>query len=72
MNNNFFEKLYDAEYTKTFTKEGGIERYKTLVKMFAKEATMEMSIIVDTAGEILHDKYGMDWDEIEAVEIAAY
>lgn len=72
MNNNFFEKLHEAEYNKTFTVEGGIARYTELVKMFADKATIEMSIIVDAAAEVLHEKYGMDWDEIEKIELAAY
>lgn len=68
----FQKDLYRAEYSKTFTLEGGIARYQKLVKMFADNASMEMSIIVDTAAQVLHSKYGLDWSDIEAYEIAAY
>lgn len=66
------KELFNAEYTKTFTVEGGIERFQRLVRMFADDASMEMSIIVDAAAEVLNRKYGLDWAEIEKIEIAAY
>lgn len=31
-----------------------------------------MSLIVDTAAQVLHDKYKLDYGTIEALEIEAY
>ena len=66
------KELYEAEYRKTFTVEGGIKRYQNLCRMFVEDSCMEMSLIVDAAAQVLHDKYGLDWGEIEELEINAY
>lgn len=66
------EKLYEAEYRKTFTVEGGIRRYQILCQMFVEDSCMEMSLIVDTVAQVLHNKYGLGWDEIEELAINAY
>ena len=69
---NFIQQLYDAEYSKTFTVQGGIERFLKLAKEFVKNKSSEMSLIVDTAAQVLHDKYGLDYGTIETLEIEAY
>lgn len=68
---NFIEQLTAAEWGKTFTVAGAIERYKALCQMFANSRNMELSHICNAAEIVLHDKYGMDWDEIEAISIEA-
>jgi len=69
---NFIQQLYDAEYSKTLTVHGGIERFLKLAKEFVKNKSAEMSLIVDTAAQVLHDKYKLDYGTIEALEIEAY
>ena len=63
--------LYEVEFNKTFTLEGGVQRFKDLCKMFMYDHSMEMSNIVGVSGEVLHNKYGVSWEDIEAYEIQA-
>lgn len=69
---SFIQQLYDAEYSKTLTVQGGIERFLKLAKEFIKNKSTEMSLIVDTAAQVLHDKYKLDYGTIETLEIEAY
>lgn len=69
---SFIQQLYDAEYSKTLTVQGGIERFLKLAKEFVKNKSTEMSLIVDTAAQVLHDKYKLDYGTIETLEIEAY
>lgn len=69
---NFIQQLYDAEYKKTLTVQGGIERFLKLAKEFVKNKSAEMSLIVDTAAQVLHDKYKLGYGTIETLEIEAY
>ena len=71
-NTDFQQQLYNAEYNKTFTVQGGIERFLKLAKEFVKNKSAEISLIVDTAAQVLHDKYGLDYGTIETLEIEAY
>ena len=68
----FYKELYDAEYSKSLTVEGGIERFLKLAKEFVKNKSIEMSLIVDIAAQVLHDKYKLDYGTIETLEIEAY
>lgn len=68
---NFYTDLYKAEYTKTFTVEGCIERYKKLNARFLEDTSIEMSIICDACAQVLHNKYGVDYETIEAIEAMA-
>ena len=54
-----------------WTKQGKIGEYKRLAKMFADKASMEISVKMSEAALVLHDQFGLEWDEIEAMEIAA-
>lgn len=65
---NFLDQLTTAEFNKCFTLEGQIERYKELCRVFAETPSIEMSCICDAAATVLHEKYNMDWDEIETLE----
>lgn len=69
---SFIQQLYEAEYSKTLTVRGGIERFLKLVKEFDKNKSIEMSLIVDIAAQVLHDKYKLDYGTIETLEIEAY
>lgn len=50
-------------------KQQAIEAYKTAVWFFCKEGTMEASIYADEKAEYLNKQFGMDWTELEAIEI---
>jgi hypothetical protein len=54
-----------------FIKNGMIERFKAACQCFATFADMEHSILCDEYAEQLH-KMGLDWAEIEAIEIETY
>lgn len=69
---SFIQQLYAAEYRKTLTVQGGMERFLKLVKEFDKNKSIEMSLIVDIAAQVLHDKYKLDYGTIETLEIEAY
>ena len=56
-----------------FVKEQAINRYKMMCRMFAKEdAGMELSILMSEQADLLHNQFGMDYNEIESIEIEAY
>jgi len=52
-----------------FIKNKAIEAYIKAVQIFASHSTMENSIYCTEKAEILVEKYGYTWDEIEALEI---
>lgn len=53
-----------------FIKEQSIERYKMLVKMFANNSIMEISIACSDAADFLHNECGLSYEEIEQIEIS--
>lgn len=56
-----------------FIKEQAIDRYKMMCRMFAREdASMELSIMMSEQADRLHNQFGMDYNEIEEIEIEAY
>ena len=55
----------------SFLKEKAIEAYKTAVKAFCEHTDMEHSLYADQKAEYLNAQFGMDWDEIEAIELEA-
>ena len=58
------------EELENWNKKGHIEEYKKLAKMFNQHATMELSSMMSDRAEVLHNRFGMSWEEIEALEIA--
>lgn len=62
-------KNYEA--LKEWNKQGHIDHYKQLAKMAATNLTMELSIMMGEAADTLHNHFGMEWSEIEEIEIAA-
>lgn len=59
------------EEIKEWNKAGHIESYKKLVKLFSINPSMELSIMMDKQAEILVKRFGMTWEEIEELEMAA-
>lgn len=54
-----------------WNKKGHIEEYKKLAEMFNKKATMELSSMMSDRAEVLHNRFNMSWEEIEALELEA-
>jgi hypothetical protein len=50
-------------------KAQAIESYIQAIRFFLKDSTMEASIFADHKAEYLHSECGMDWSEIEEIEI---
>jgi hypothetical protein len=56
-----------------FIKEQAIDRYKMMCRMFAQDdAGMELSILMSEQADRLHNQFGMDYNEIEAIEIEVF
>lgn len=56
-----------------FIKEQAIDRYKMMCRMFARQdAGMELSIMMSEQADKLHNQFGMDYNEIERIEIESY
>ena len=57
----------------TFRKEQAIDRYKMMCRMFARQdAGMELSILMSEQADLLHNQFGMDYNEIEVIEIEVF
>ena len=57
----------------SFLKEQAISRYRMLCRMFAEQdAGMELSIIMCEQADKLHNTFGMDYNEIEQIEIEVF
>ncbi|MDO4345611.1 MAG: hypothetical protein Q4C50_12510 [Eubacteriales bacterium] len=54
-----------------WSKEGNIEEYKKLARMFDQNSTMELSIMMGKRADVLHNRFNMSWEEIEKLEIEA-
>lgn len=61
----------NASELEAWTKEGNIKEYKKLAKLFNNNPTMELSAMMSDCAEILHDRFGVSWEEIEEMEMAA-
>lgn len=62
--------FHSIEEIDAFLKNQAIEAYKKAVELFALHATMENSIYADSKAEILVNRHGLTWEDIEALEIA--
>ncbi len=52
-----------------FIKAEAIRSYKVAMKLFYRHSTMEASIYAQNIAERLHKQFGMDWTEIENIEL---
>ena len=71
MNREFKEQMAMIDEQKTNTKGKVINWYRTLNKLFNTNPIMEVSVKLSETSLLLHDKYGLSWNEIEALEIDA-
>lgn len=53
-----------------WNKDGHIKEYRRLAEMFSQSPSMEISSIMSDRAAVLHDSFGMSWEEIEELEIA--
>lgn len=54
-----------------WNRQGHIEEYKKLARMFNNHSTMELNNLMCEKAEVLHNRFHMSWDEIEQLEIEA-
>lgn len=52
-----------------FLKDNAINAYRQAVELFAIHSTMENSIYCDERAEILVNKFGFTWEDVEELEI---
>lgn len=69
---DFYDMMKETEGKACFTKEKHIERYMKFIEQFAENPSMELSMICQACANVLHEKYGMEWGEIEDIELAVY
>lgn len=62
MTNKFYMGFND-------NKENRIKFYQFLADRFTKNPEMETSVLMSEAADKLVEKFGMNWEEIEALEI---
>ena len=55
-----------------FIKAQTIKKYQLLCEMFAKNASMELIVMMEPYEKRLHDECGLSYEEIEEIEIKAY
>ena len=55
-----------------YIKQEAVEEYQRRIRYFADHSTMEASIFCSEQADLLHNNFGFSYEEIEAIEIAAY
>lgn len=55
----------------SYLKDKAITAFKNAVWAFTRNPSMAASLYVAEKAEFLNNLHGMDWDEIEAIEIEA-
>ena len=55
-----------------FLKAQAVDRYKLMCRRFANSSSMELSVLMSEQADKLHTVFGMDYNEIEAIEIEAF
>ena len=53
-------------------KEQAIDRYKMMCRKFMDDSTMELSILMSNHADYMHNVCGMDYNDIEAIEIEVF
>lgn len=69
---DFYDMMKETERKACFTKKKHIKRYMKFIEQFAENPSMELSMICQACANVLHEKYGMEWGEIEDIELAVY
>ena len=55
-----------------YIKQKAVEEYQRRIRYFENHSTMEASIFCTEQADLLHNNFGFSYEEIEAIEIAAY
>ena len=55
-----------------YIKQKAIDEYQRIIRYFSDHPTMEASIFCAEQADLLHNNFGFSYEEIEAIEIAAY
>ena len=65
----YFNSKYEID---AYIKQKAIDEYQRRIRYFANHSTMEVSIFCIEQADLLHNNFGFSYEEIEAIEIAAY
>lgn len=55
----------------SFRKSQAIQAYKVACEYFSETHTVEAALFCDKKAQYLADNFGMDWEEIDAIEAEA-
>lgn len=55
-----------------YINQEAVEEYQRRIRYFADHSTIEASIFCSEQADLLHNNFGFSYEEIEAIEIAAY
>lgn len=55
-----------------YIKREAVEEYQRRIRYFTDHSTIEASIFCSEQADLLHNNFGFSYEEIEAIEIAAY
>lgn len=55
-----------------FVKQQAVDRYKMMCRRFANNSTMELCVIMSEQADKLHNLFGMEYNEIEAIEAEVF
>ena len=61
----------NAAEVKEYNKQGNVNYYKTLAKLFGENPTMELNSMMCDVADTLVNVFGMTYAEIENIEIEA-
>ena len=55
---------------KDWNKQGHINRYKKLAKMFSNNPTMELNVMMCKCADILVKQFGLTYNDVEQIELS--
>lgn len=55
-----------------FLEKQAVDAYKSACELFANNSTMVNSVYCDEKAEILVNRFGYTWEQVETLEIEAY
>lgn len=61
--------FHNEEEIDAFVKNQAIDAFKNAVRLFCEHSTMENSMYQDEKAEVLVNKFGYTWEEVEELEI---
>ena len=55
---------------KDWNKQGHINHYKKLAKMFSNNPTMELNVMMCKCADVLVKQFGLTYNEVEQIELS--